>query len=216
MISRIRIIHIFIVISIILPHISMATPPGLTTILGVTIHLKNNEKLNGYIEANVYMNACNEKSEDYEKVNRYIQTFKDYLAKQGDIHSLSDGRDTVRFINKLIDMQYGKVSRPVTTESNIKLVKMDDIRSIESVCRKWDGKKTMSGIPIITDYMAKYISKHKLIAFYEYDVGAILEKEGEAPEECVGAGLCAWITTYLSYNPKYTREKLIKLRKKNR
>jgi hypothetical protein len=39
------------VILIILPHISMATPPGLTTILGVTIHLKNNDKLDGYIEA---------------------------------------------------------------------------------------------------------------------------------------------------------------------
>jgi len=190
----------------------MATPPRLTTILGVTIHLKNNEKLDGYIEANAYMNACNKKSDDYEEGDDY-QTFKDFLAKQGDIRSLSDGRDTIRFIIKLVDIQYGKVSRPVTTESNIKLVKMDDIRSIESVCKKWDGKKTIEGIPIITDYMAKYISKHELIAFYEYDVGAILDKEGKAPEECVGAGLCAWLTTYLSYNPKYTRERLIKLRK---
>lgn len=148
---------LFAVMLIITPNISMATSPGCTTILGAIIHLKNNEILDGYIEANAYMNSCNKQSPDYEKDNKYIETFKEYLAKGGDIGSLSDGRDTIKFINKLIDIQYGKVSRPVITKSHIKLIKMDDIRSIESVCRKWDGHKTMSSIPIITDYMAQYI-----------------------------------------------------------
>jgi hypothetical protein len=122
----------------------------------------------------------------------------------------SNDKVTVRFINKLIEIKYNKTWEPFAAKSSVKEIKIDDIRNIEGVCRNWDGYATMSGIRIITDYMAKYTSNHNLVAFYIYDENALLEA-GKMEENC---DLCACITTYLSYNPEYKRERLIKLRKK--
>jgi hypothetical protein len=246
--SKTCMICIFVLVIIIKPYISMATPPGLTTILGVKIHLKNNDVLEGYIETYLYLKGCDEKITDHEEDN---VTLKEFLDKKGKLRHLAGGGDSIRFIKELKDFHDGETTRPVVTRSNVKKIRINSIKSIKSVCRKWDGHKTMSGIPIITDYMAKYISDHKLIAVYVYnpeDIGrakdnaesmahdaAVAAKEATTAEEIAEAEAkakeaarakvvaaeelydpddYALINTYLSYNPKYTRKELIKLRTK--
>lgn len=200
--SKIRIVCAVIIILIFMPLVSMASAPGETHIYGVTIHLTNNEKLNGYIETEWGLNACNENKSDKA-------TWEYFLERQRELQSRGTDDKSVRFINKLINLKYNNKFRPFAATSSVREIKVNNIRTIEGVCKNWDGYITMSGIQIITDYIAKYIANHSLIAFYIYDENALLEA-GKMEEDC---GLCACITTYLSYNPEYTSERLIKLRK---
>ncbi|MBN1364771.1 MAG: hypothetical protein JW976_08205 [Syntrophaceae bacterium] len=196
---KIRIFFIFVIILI--PQLSMASAPGSTYVYGVTIHLMNGEKLNGYIETDWGgFNACNENKGDKA-------TWESFLEGQR-----LEGTDdhSVRFINKLIPIKINKRFSPYAAKSSVKKIKVKDIRSIEGVCKDWDGYTTMMGIQIISDYMTKYMSNHSLVAEYIYDEAALLEA-GKMKEDC---GLCSCITTYLSYNSDYTRERLKKLRKK--
>lgn len=201
--SKIRLISTCIFILMVLPQLSGAIESK--TIYGVTIHLTNNEKMNGYIETYWYLNACNAKKED-----RF--TWESFLKRQrDDINNERTSVDTVSFINKLIDIKYNNRFHPVAVESSVQNIKVKDIERIDGVCRNWDSYQTTSGVQIITDFMAEYILNHKLIAFYIYDESA-LAAAGEIPaEDC---GLCSCATTYLSYNPAYTQERLVKLRKK--
>jgi len=204
-------IKIFLVlfIAIMHPGISMATPPGLTAVYGVTIHLANNKKLNGYIETPLYLKGCDGKSDDYGITDGYESggdnpTLKEHLSMGRDVTSYNG---TIRFIDKLLEIKYkyNKQNRSdlVAAKSSVKEINLDDIKRIEGVCRKWDGRKTVSGIPIISDNMAQYVSDQKLIAFYIYSNEDQSKDEGK--KEC---GLCSCDTTIFSFNPEYTRERL--------
>lgn len=201
--SKLTFIYIVIAIIILLPFISMASPPGQTHIYGVTIHLKNNKKLNGYIETTWgWLNKCDENKGDRA-------TWKSFLERQhDDIHAGRTIDNKIRFIDKLVEVKYNNAIDLFAAKSSVKEIKIAEIKSIEGVCRKWDGYKTVEGIKLISDYIAQYLSNHELIAFYFYSDE---DKAKDTKENC---GLCSCDTTYISYNPEYTREKLKKLRMK--
>lgn len=165
--------------------IASEEPPS---IYGVTIHLKNNEKLEGYIETYSNLSVCNQKKNNHT-------TRASLLERACGLQSERTDDATIKFINKITEIKYNNAWSPVVARSSVREIKVNNIKSIEGVCKNWDG---YSGIKIITDYMAEYISNHTLIAVYIY------EKDD-------GVAYCH--TTYLSYNPKYTREMLIKNRK---
>ncbi len=198
--SKVRIIYMFIIILIILPNnISIASE--FPSIYGITIHLKNNDKLEGYIETFWNLNTCNQNKKDRATWASFLENQRERFKNE------SKDKVTVTFIDKLIEIKYDKTWVPFAAKSSVKEIKIDNIRNIEGVCKNRDGYP--GSISIITDYMVEYISNHKLIALYIYDEDALL-KAGKMEEDC---GLCACVTTYLSYNPKYTREILIKNRK---
>lgn len=127
------------------------------------------------------------------------------------IHSGRTLVDTVKFMNELIEIKYNDTSQPFAAESSVREIRIDDIRHIDAVCRKWDGHVTVQGVRTITDYMAKYILNHKLISLSVHDEAAPSEAGKLSKEDC---GLCSCVTTYLSYNPAYTQRRLSKQRKK--
>ena len=192
--STIRIIYLLLIILITLPHISVAAE--LISIYGAKIHLTNNGILDGYIETYWDLDVC----------KGDLTKGKSFLEKQRELQT-----DTVRFIDKLIEIKYDKGWSPYTAKSSVKEIEIDDIKSIEGVCKNWNGYETASGIQIITDSMAQYVFNHKLIAFYIYDQSALAEEGKISGEDC---GLCSCATTYLSYNPEYSSKRLMKLRKK--
>jgi hypothetical protein len=190
MIAKIRITCVFIFILITIPFAIAIADVETPRIYGVTIHLKNNEKLDGYIETYWNLNACNQNKKDRATWSSFLEGQRERFSNE------SKDKVTLTFIAKLIEIKYDKAWVPFAAKSSAKEIKIDDIKSIEGVCRNWDGLE--GSITRITDYMAEYISNHKLIAVYKY-------------EEDDGNAYCH--TTYLSYNPKYTREMLMKNRK---
>jgi hypothetical protein len=192
--SRIRIICTFIIILTILPNTCMAAE--YVCIYGVTIHLKNNKKLDGYIE------TYDLKEDGSNKI-----TLKSYLemSKKYDL--------PVRFINKLFcvefkqyyEKKYRNISSLLVTESSYQTINAVDIKSIKGVYRKGDSHCSIWNITRITDHMAEYISNHKLIAGYYY-------YDDSSPQ--LGPGVIDCHITYLSYNPQYTQQELIKHKKK--
>lgn len=206
----IRAVCIFaVLLVVILPHKLMASPPGETHVYGVAVLLTNGERLDGYIETNRELYVCNE-SKDHRTT--WKLTWESFLEKQREaIHSGRTLVDTVKFMNELIEIRYNDTSQPFAAESSVREIRVDDIRGIDAVCRKWDGHVTVQGVRTITDYMAKYISNHKLISLSVYDEAAPSEAGKLSKEDC---GLCSCVTTYLSYNPAYTQRRLSKQRKK--
>lgn len=185
--SKVRIICVFIFILIIIPFTSTIADVETLGIYGVTIQLKNNEKLEGYIETFSNHSVCSQKKKDNTTGALLLETSLKYQSERAD-------DVTFIFINKIIEIKYNNAWSIVVANSSVQKIKTKDIKSIEFVCKNWDG---YSAPPRITDYMAEYISNHKLVTVYEYD---------ESGED----SYCH--TTYLSYNPKYTREMLIKKR----
>lgn len=193
--------YLLVLILISQPIVSLAAQPF--TIYGVTIHLKNNDSLDGYVETDVEMYKCNEKRDDKTP---WILTWESFLGNQG----------TATFINKLIEVEYirfneGKfrnIRSLVAAKSSIREIDLPDIKSIKSVCRKWEGHESFAGVPRITDHMAEIIFSHKFIASYLYNDYEIAKDSGTS------CGLCSSETIFLSYNPKYTRKELGKLRYK--
>lgn len=175
--SIMRIVYLLIIVLIIHPHISMAAQ--MTGIYGYVIHLKNNKQLTGYFESDHDLYNC--------KGNK-VDRVKKVLENQG----------TVRAITKLIKVEYiqfyggsfHKKSSLVTAKSSVKEINLADIKSIERVCRKWDGHETFSGIPVVTDHMAEVISKYEFIASYLYNSDELAKDSGEP------CGLCSEETIF--------------------
>ena len=210
--STIRITSLLIVFLITLPQISMAYREG--GIYGVTIHLTNNKKLNGYIETDWLLYSCKESKNDFKDGDQH-STWESFLKRQrDDIRAGLRTIDTVTFIHKIIQIRFDRyiygefitISWFVAAKSSFKRVKFEDIKSIEGVCRKWDGIRTDFAVEPITDYMAEYISNHKMIASYTINF------EEDVPPSS-GEYEYAKNTAYLSYNPQYPRKRLIKERK---
>ena len=196
---RINIILILILIS--QPNVCLASQPF--TIYGVTVHFENNDIWDGYIETDVEIYKCNKERDDKTP---WILTWESFSENQG----------TTTFINKLIEVEYiqfyeGKfrtIHSLVTAKSSIRKIDLSDVKSIKGVCRKWEGYESFGGVPRITDHAAEIISSHKFIASYLYNDYELAKAEGEP------CGLCSGETIFLSYNPKYTRKELSKLRHK--
>ena len=183
------------------PPVSMASQPF--TIYGVSIHLESNDRLDGYIETDLELYKCNEIKDDKTP---WKLTWESFLGNQG----------SVTFINKLIKVEYIKfyegkfrtISSLVAAKSSISEIDLDDIKSLKGFCHKWEGYESFGGVPHITDNMAEITSSHKLIASYLYNDYEMAKDSGEP------CGLCSSETIFLSYNPKYTRKELSKLRYK--
>lgn len=178
------------------------------SIYGVTIHLANNKILNGYIETDWLLYSCKESKNDFKDGDQY-STWESLLKRQrDDIRAGLRSIDTVTFIYKInqikfdhyVNNKFIAVPLFVTAKSSVKEIKIDNIKLIKGVCRKWDGLWTDFGVEVISDYMAEYISNHKMIASYSYRSNAVDE-----PFEIY--------TVYFSYNPDYPRKRLIKERK---
>ena len=199
-----------------LPAITMAGESH--NIYGVTIHLKNNKSLRGYIETGFSLYKCNEKEDVSDEYKLTAKSFLERLREQYD----PGGKDkvTITFIYKLYEAKYIQFDKlkheyhteyiPVAAKSSVKKIKVIDIKSIENACRKWDGYcfDNYTGIPSVTDRMAEIMSTNKFIASYVYT------DEEVAKDKVKPCDLCGGATTFLSYNPKYTRDKLRKIRKK--
>lgn len=189
-----RIIYVLLILLMILPCISMAEE--LIDLNGVTINLNTNEKLEGYILAYWSVTACDKNKDNSSKWSEFLKREREFQFRDKD-------KRAVTFIGKLVKINNGLYA----AKSSVKEINIDDIKSIESACRKWSDTSlsAFSGIPRISDYMAEYISNHKMIASYTFDA----EDPKLSPEEYA----YGQHTTYLSYNPKYPHQRLKKERK---
>lgn len=201
--------YVFAFLLLFLSNISLASPPGETHIYGVSIHLVNNETLDGYIETDWLLHSCTKKKNDRSAEDF---TWESFLMKQRkDIQSGRITIDFLKFMNELIEIKYKDASLPFVAESSVRKIRINEIRSIDAICRKWDGHVTVNGIKTLTDDMANYVSTHKLIASYVYDEPALAEAGKLSSDDC---DLCTCTITYLSYNQWFTRKKLSTERKK--
>jgi hypothetical protein len=208
MISTVRIVFVFVLLLI--PQVSLADQ----IIYGVRIHLTDNGVLNGYIEIDLTDNGvlygyeaeedlhtCNDNKENNARWDLFLEKYRQHNTK---------GYNSVTFIREILPIKFNKRFSPFAAKSHVRKVRVKDIESIEAMCRNWDGFTTDNGIRTISDHMAQYVSDHNLVAFYIYDEDILLQ-QGKMKEDC---GNCACISTYLSYNSKYTRSALIRLRRK--
>ena len=177
---------LFLIISIMLPQLA-AADMGMF-IHGVQIKLKNGKILNGYITSDEIIDSCN-KSADFDN---------------------NLGGSEFIFCSKLVRIkshEYGYGPELFAAKSSVKLIKRVDIKSIKGVCRKWSNKGTNANhsVPELTDYMAQYVTNHKMIAAYEFDHESLPYDDEEYSYSSY--------TRYYSYNPEYPRKRLMKQRK---
>lgn len=174
-----------------MPHMAAA---GITEgIYGVKINLKNGKVLDGYIVTDQLVNSCNKSRESLSKWDSYLED------------NLHGG--PVFFIGELVRIKKQKYDPEFfAVESSVKEIKIDDIKSIKGVCRKWSDTWVSAyfSFPEITDFMAEYVTNHQMIAAYTFDHENV--PDGDADYEY------STLTTYFSYNPEYPRKRLIKER----
>lgn len=200
-----RIIYLLAFV-IILPNISFASAPGDTIVYGVKIQLSNNIELNGYAEIDYLLNSCH--ASDFDKNNYKLESLETSWEKMHkDVYS---GINSIYFYSKLIQIKYKTADNNLgswlaASKSSVKEIKVADIKIIKGVCKEYDGYNTGIGVLLITDYMAEYISKHKIVASYTFDA--------EDPQLSLEEYAYGQHTTYLSYNSDYPRKRLIKQRK---
>ena len=173
----------------------MATAAMEVGIRGVQIDLKNGEVLNGYIlSESPFLNSCN-KSE--ENIKKWVSYLKDKF----------DG-EAVMFMGKLVRIKKQKYDPELfAVKSSMKKIKIDDIKSIKGICRKWSDTWVSAyfSFPVISDFMAEYVTNHQMIAAYTFD-------HEDVPDDDADYAYST-LTTYFSYNPEYPRKRLIKEKK---
>jgi len=154
---------------------------------GVQLNLKSGKILNGYIMSDELIDSCN-KSADFDN---------------------NLGGSEFMFFDKLVRIKRQELGYPelFVVKSSMKVIKRSDIKSIKGVCRKWSNKSVSAyhAVPELTDYMAQYVTNHKMVAAYEYDNESL-------PYDDEDYGYST-LTRYYSYNPEYPRERLMKQRK---
>jgi len=191
-----RIICLFTFI-IILPNMSLASGAGDVIVYGVKIHLTNNIEIDGYAEIDYLLNSCH--VSDFDKKNYKLESLETYWE--------SIRTDSIIFYSKLTQIYSKKAENNfaflAASRSSVKIIKVADIKTIKGVCKEYDGYNTV--IVLITDYMAEYISHHKIIASYTFDHESVPEGDADYAYSA--------FTAYLSYNPKYPQQRLKKERK---
>jgi len=188
--SSLKIIILLSITLLLFPQISKASE--CETLYGVKIYLNNNKVLNGYFLSNSKLNSCN-KSEDS------ILEWNSYLGNNQDGNSIT-------FIGRLIKLETVPEPNIIVAKSSVKEIKIDDIKRIEGVCRKWSGTiiyflSRDSRFKAISDSLFEYISNHKVVAFYSFTEGPTRDDPGY------------YFTHIISYNTDYPRKRLIKERK---
>jgi hypothetical protein len=142
-----------------------------TYVYGVKIQLSNNIELNGYVEFDRLLDSCHKS--DFDKEHYKLETWESYWERLR--NNITSGSGTIEFIRELIEIKGEasvnrfELSWLVASRSSVKKIKFADIKRIKGVCKKFDGRYTGIGVVIITDYMAEYISNHKMIATYTFD-----------------------------------------------